>query len=291
MIGYRVGPRELRHRIREHDPDWLVQAENGEEPAWSRIKDVFVRVQCFKCGYCERPMPWPQRRTVADAAGRTWGGRREYDLEHFRPKRQVTRWPTTASGFQYEFKTGEGMDGGYPWLAHDCLNYLVACKTCNQENKKTHFPVSGQRGTDGDDVRQLNQSERPFIVNPVGTDDVPPEELVSFHGFVAVPRGAQGHERRRGRVIIDLFSLNLRDDLILQRCDAITLMWLSLELQRTGDQQQRNEATHSIDHLTSSSSQHVNCARCFRSLYASDRAAARACYDAAAQFRSEHLLG
>ena len=187
MIGYRVGPRELQRRIREHDPNWLAQAENGEEPAWSRIKHVFTSIQHFKCGYCERLMPRPQRRAGADAIGQTWGGRREYDLEHFRPKRQVTRWPTTASGIQYEFETGEHMDGGYPWLAYDCLNYLVSCKTCNLDNKKTCFPVSGQRGTDGDDVRQLNQSERPFLVNPVGTDDVPPEELVSFHGFLAAP--------------------------------------------------------------------------------------------------------
>ena len=83
-------------------------------------------------------MPRPQRRAGEDAAGQTVGGRREYDLEHFRPKREVTRWPTTASGFQYEFETGEGAAGGYPWLAYDCLNYLVSCKTCNQDNKRTY---------------------------------------------------------------------------------------------------------------------------------------------------------
>ena len=108
------------------------------------------------------------------------------------------------------------MEGGYPWLAHDCLNYLVSCKTCNQDNKKIYFPVSGPRGTDGDNVHQLNQSERPFLVNPVGTDDVRPEELVGFRSFVAVPCGTQGHERRRGQVIITLFGLNLRDELILR---------------------------------------------------------------------------
>ena len=289
MIGYRVDPRELRRRIQEHDPAWLAQAENGEEPTWSRIKDVLVSIQHFKCGYCERWMPRPQQRAGAVAAGQTWGGRREYDVEHFRPRREVTRWPTATSRLQYEFETGEDMEGGYPWLAHDCINYLVSCKTCNEDNKKTCFPVGGPRGTERDNVHQLNQSERPFLVNPVGTDDVPPEELVCFRGFVAVPRGTQRHERRRGQVIIDLFGLNLRDELAVERCSLITAMWPYLERQRTGVQQERNEAAQELDQLTRSSSQHANCARCFQSLYDTDRAAARRCYEAA-RTRSEQLL-
>ena len=289
MIGYRVDARELRRRIREHDPNWLAQAENGEEPAWSRIKDVFVSIQHFKCGYCERPMPRPQRRAGADADSQTLGGRREYDLEHFRPRRQVARWPTATSGPQYEFETGEDMEGGYPWLAHDCLNYLVSCKTCNQDNKKTCFPVSGPRGTEDDNVHQLNQTERPFLVNPVGTDDVRPEELVGFRSFVAVPCNAQGHEHRRGQVIIDLFGLNLRDELRLERCNLIRAMWPYLELNRTGNPTARDDAEREIDGLTRPSSQHANCARCFRSLYQTDRANARACYQEAGRL-SDRLL-
>ena len=181
------------------------------------------------------------------------------------------------------------MEDGYPWLAHDCLNYLVSCKTCNQDNKKTCFPVSGPRGTEGENVRQLNQSERPFLVNPVGTDDVPPEELVCFRGFVAVPCNAQGHERRRGQVIIDLFGLNLRDELRLERCNLIRAMWPYLELNRTGNPTERDAAEREIDGLTKPRSQHANCARCFRSLYQEDRANARACYEEAGRL-SDRLL-
>ena len=198
MIGYRVGRTELRRRIREQDPDWLREAESGRQPEWRRVKDVFVGIQHFKCGYCERLMPRPQRRAGDGGDGMPWGGQREYDLEHFRPQRSVTRWPTAVSGPRYEFRTGEGMDGGYSWLAHDCLNYLVSCKTCNQDNKRTYFPVSGPRGADGDNVHRLNRSERPFLVNPVGTGDARPEHLIGFHGFLAVPRGSRGHKRRRG---------------------------------------------------------------------------------------------
>ena len=289
MIGYRVSRRELRRQITAHEPDWLAKAERGEEPDWGDIKDVFVRIQHFKCGYCERLMPTPQRRPGNDGAER-WGGRREYDVEHFRPKGSVTRWPDAHSGLRYDFDTGDAMAGGYSWLAHDCLNYLVSCKTCNQDNKKDFFPISGHRGTDRDGAGRLNRSERPFLVNPVGAGDVKPEELIGFHGVIATPRAARGHKRRRGTIIIDLFGLNLRDDLIQQRCNLVIAMWPYLERRRTGDTREQQDAAREIDRLTKPAAYHANCARSLRDLHAHDLAAAQRCYDAARR-RSEGLLG
>ena len=288
MIGYRVSRRELRRQITAQDPDWLSKAERGEEPDWGDIKDVFVRIQHFKCGYCERPMPRPQRCPGEDDAERR-GGRREYDIEHFRPKGSVRRWPDAGLGTQYDFDTGDAMAGGYSWLAHDCLNYLASCKTCNQDNKKDYFPISRNRGRACYDVSRLNDLERPFLVNPVGAGDVKPEDLIGFHGVLATPRGARGHKRRRGMIIIDFFGLNLRDDLILQRCNLVVAMWPYLERHRAGDPQEREDAAREIERLTSSASQHANCARCFRDLHASDRAAARRFYTTARQ-RSERLV-
>ena len=147
MIGYRVSRQTLRNLITKHGPDWLTKAENGERPPWSDVKDVFARIQRFKCGYCERPMP--------------------------------------------------------------------------------------------------------------------------------------SHKLRRGRIIIDLFGLNLRDDLILQRCYLIRAMWPYLEGQRTGNRRARANAAREIEALTESASQHSNCARCFRALHASNWPAAQGCYQAA----------
>ena len=289
MIGYRVSRRELRRQIAEQAPDWLSEAERGEEPVWGDIKDVFARIQHFKCGYCERPMPRPQRRIGDDDAG-NWGGRREHDVEHFRPKGSVKRWPKEGSPLQYEFDTGDGLVGGYSWLAHDCLNYLVSCKTCNQDNKKDYFPIAGHRGEACSGVRRLNDQELPFLVNPVGAGDARPEELVCFHGVLATPRGARGHKRRRGRIIIDFFGLNLRDDLILQRCNLVIAMWPYLELARTGSPPEREDAARELDRLTKPAAYHANCARCFRDLHARDLAAAQGFYAAARQ-RSERLIG
>ena len=289
MISYRVSRRKLRKLLETHDPDWLAEAENGEEPAWSRVKDVFVAIQHFKCGYCERPMPSPQRRHGGDDAER-WGGTREYDLEHFRPRSAVARWPTNASGYRYDFETGNTMAGGYPWLAHECLNYLASCKTCNSDNKRSCFPIAGQRGSRFDKVGSLNRSERPFLVNPVGTSDAKPEELIEFYGFLATPRGSRGHKRRRGTITIDLFGLNLRDDLTLQRCNLIRAMWPYLEYRRTGNATERADAIRELNSLTHPGSPHTNCARCFESLYRRDRPAACRCLEAA-RAQSENVQG
>lgn len=270
-------------------PDWLTEADNGEEPAWGRVKAVFTEVQYFKCGYCERPMPRPQRRNYGDDTERR-GGTREYDLEHFRPKNAVSRWPTKASGRHYDFETGDAMAGGYPWLAHDCLNYLASCKTFNSDNKRFCFPIAGHRGNRCDNVGQLNRSERPFLVNPVGTSDVKPEELIGIYGFLATPRGSRGHKRRRGTIIMDLFGLNLRDDLTFQRCILIRAMWPYLENRRIGNERQRKDAVSELGNLTHPSSPHVNCARCFEILHASDRNAARNFYEAALA-QSEKVQG
>ena len=182
------------------------------------------------------------------------------------------------------------MAGGYSWLAHDCLNYLVSCKTCNQDNKKDYFPIGRLRGMAREDVKRLNDSERPFLVNPVGAGDAKPEDLIRFHGFLAMPRGRRGHKRRRGVIIVDFFGLNLRDDLILQRCYLIVAMWPYLERHHAGNPRERVDAGREIDRLTKSTSQHANCARCFRVLHASDRPAALECCEAARK-RSEKLLG
>lgn len=289
MIGYRVSRHELRRQITARKPDWLSKAEHGEEPAWGEIKDVFARIQHYKCGYCERPMPRPQRRP-GDGGAELWGWRREYDVEHFRPKGSVARWPDARSGLQYDFDTGDALAGGYSWLAHDCFNYLASCKTCNQDNKKDYFPIAGHRGGAGAGVRRLNDQERPFLVNPVGAGDATPEDLIGFHGVSAVPRGARGHKRRRGTIIIDFFGLNLRDDLIQQRCNLVMAMWPYLERHRVGNPREREDAARELDRLTGPAAYHANCARCFRDLHSSDRPEALSCYETA-RVRSEGLLG
>ncbi len=287
MIGYRVRQRQLEKEIDAVSPTWRQRATDGSQPGWSDVKDVWMKLQHYKCGYCERWMPVPQRNPASDGAGgdgdgSRWGGRREYDVEHFRPKGSARIWPAPGiPTFRYDFATGAALPGGYPWLAYNPLNYLASCKTCNQDNKKDFFPIAGPRGAAGASVRDLQRSEKPFLIQPVGTTDDKPENLISFAGYKAVPAASRGHRWRRARVTIDFFGLNLKDDLIYQRCALIVAMWPYLEQRRSGGAAQRQVAEEEIVAMKAPSFAHTNCATCFERVYLEDPNTARSYYDEA----------
>ncbi len=283
MIGYRVRQRRLEKQIDAVAPTWRQRSAEGKQPAWSDVKSVWMELQHYKCGYCERWMPRPQRSPSGDDGEiALWGGRREYDIEHFRPKGSARVWPgPDTPPFRYQFATGAALAGGYPWLAHDPLNYLASCKTCNQDNKKDFFPIAGLRGAAGDSVRDLQRNERPLLIQPFGTTDDKPENLIAFAGYKAVPAGSRGHRRRRAQVTIDFFGLNLRDDLVYQRCALIFAMWPYLEQRRTGDDAQRQGAAKVIAKITAPSFNHANCASCFERAYLETRDTARRYFEEA----------
>lgn len=93
MIGYAVREAALRKRIERDAPSWPARAEAltsqlqaagrylDEAACWGEIKQIYMRLQHHKCGYCERKL-----------AG---GQRREHDIEHFRPKRRIDAYPDT----------------------------------------------------------------------------------------------------------------------------------------------------------------------------------------------------
>ncbi len=116
-------------------PGWLKRAKRrtsklqklkryDEKTAiWSEVKAVFAQLQHDKCAYCERKL-----RGASD------DGKVEQDVEHFRPKSEVTTWsPKDTSGQSDRQETGVG----YFLLAYAPQNYLISCKTCNSTLKAT----------------------------------------------------------------------------------------------------------------------------------------------------------
>lgn len=115
------------------------------KPYWREVKEDIHRHHRGKCCYCER-----KRNRIIDS-----------DVEHFRPKAAVT----------------EDRDHpGYWWLAYTLENYLLACKTCNSDSKRNHFPLlpGGKRAFGPDD--NLNE-EKPTLLHPVKDD---PEKYIGF---------------------------------------------------------------------------------------------------------------
>src|SRR5258708_6122558 len=81
----------------------------------------------------------------------------------------VKRWPPDIT----RPAVGDA-HAGYFWLAFDLMNYCTSCITCNRERKRNFFPVAGTRGKPGQSLHELNATEQPMLVYPLGTVDDDP---------------------------------------------------------------------------------------------------------------------
>lgn len=87
MIRYPITPVRLAANVDTASSNWRNDAQTRtalhiaagkyteDDPHWSAIKSAFMKLQHFKCAYCER-------RLESQEIGRI-----EHDLEHFRPKK------------------------------------------------------------------------------------------------------------------------------------------------------------------------------------------------------------
>lgn len=113
-----------------------------------------------KCAYCETPLV-----------------RREWDIDHYRPKKRVHGVPAHP---------------GYYWLGYDWPNLFPSCKFCNQKRKDVatwddpaegpgggkadHFPLSDESQR-VDDPNVDTAIEDPLLINPCIDD---PSQHLSF---------------------------------------------------------------------------------------------------------------
>ncbi len=268
MIRYSITERELKQSIRDTDADWLEEAKTATRtlksakgyseigPEWSLIKSVYMEAQHNKCGFCERLLPPVEH------------GRIEHDVEHFRPKNRIAKWPPHfQSDLHYDFDTGDADPKGYYWLAYEPLNYLTACKTCNSNRKRDYFPIKNQRGSTHGSVRSLLREEKPFLVYPLTSIDDDPENLIGFNGIVPIAKGTRGHRRRRAEVIIDFFGLDHREELIRERFAVIDRLLNHLDNRENGDARKREKAKRRIEEMTADDAPHANCARSYLRLF------------------------
>lgn len=277
MIRHLVTPERLEELVRAHDPTWPDRARERTQAfrvaggyreksaIWGEVKPVYMALQHAKCAYCERRLAGLPYGTI------------EHDVEHYRPKSEVKRWPSPRIAQErqiaYDFGTGEEMKEGYYLLAYHPWNYATACKTCNSALKSSFFPVAGPRATGGEDPRRM-KSEKPFLVYPLGDLDEDPETVITFVGILPVPRARSGHRFRRAQVTIDFFELDTREELLRERAEQLRSFHMALRLLETGTAADRVEATAAIENHKARHSPHAGCVRAFHALYERDRAEA-----------------
>ena len=151
---------------------------------WGRrtVRTALWEMQNGRCCYCER-----YRDTM-----------RESDIEHFRPKTACSdKSPTKPA---------------YWWLAYEWDNLFFGCRLCNQEYKKTQFPIRGVRATTPSSDLEV---EDQFLIDPTKED---PEEFLDydFTDLLRVMPNGKSPNRVRGNRSIDICKLD-RVDLALQR--------------------------------------------------------------------------
>ncbi len=147
-----------------------------------------------KCAYCEAPIKDFQRG----------------DVEHFRPKGKVT-----------DEKDNKINHPGYYWLAYDESNLLPSCLTCNQSSvldeqpigKRNRFPVDGDHAQEAAAIAD----ENPLLINPASGD---PDDDPALHFNFDEDTGVIGAKTARGKMCIQVFALNKRDQLLEQRLNA-----------------------------------------------------------------------
>jgi uncharacterized protein (TIGR02646 family) len=207
----------------------------GEIWRHDEVRLALYKYQNRKCCYCERPRD-PTR---------------EPDIEHFRPKAAVL---------------GSKKHPGYWWLAYEWTNLFFACRTCNQEHKKTNFPLrrGGKRATA---PKSDLSKERPILPDLVSED---PLTLIGFRWSYEleeawpIPTDAE-----RGRQIIKVFGLDSKPLNEERGSQMVTLLAAARAMNYAKKCQDANsikKATIEIEYLTRRDQPFVG----FRRYYFSD---------------------
>jgi uncharacterized protein (TIGR02646 family) len=143
-----------------------------------------------KCAYCEG--------SIASQNG---------DIDHFRPKKRVSN---------DNYKPIQGHKGYY-WLAYEWTNLLPSCLKCNQRKiwekdegnitvgKLDRFPLEDENKRVFDPGTDLS-SETPLLINPL-------IEYPEDHLEVELRTGIITWKTPRGKKCVEVFGLNIRDDL------------------------------------------------------------------------------
>lgn len=158
------------------------------------VRLALWEMQRRKCCYCER---------IRDV-------NRESDVEHFRPKADIAE---------------ESDDWGYWWLAYEWENLFFSCRYCNQEYKKTQFPLqdpSRRARSETDDL----DVETPILIDPTDDD---PAHFIGFdwqraYGLLVFPYGLDDDGRGAGTIKItglDRAELNEDRASLLETLQAI----------------------------------------------------------------------
>lgn len=156
--------------------------------SWNTLKKWLSRASWDKCWYCEAS-----------------SSRAPFDVDHFRPKLQVTVDRKILVGHS-----------GYHWLAYEWWNFRLSCQRCNRpekdnkgalRGKANEFPVLDESQRSSSALASWT-SESPRLLDPCVESDC---ELLAhvLNGEVTPSRELGTWEFVRARYTIDVLGLNV----------------------------------------------------------------------------------
>lgn len=149
-----------------------------------------LKIPTTKCAWCERHCEW----------------KRQLDVEHYRPKAEVTRWEGSPPLVTNVPPKEVPVSSGYWWLAFAWSNYSLACGPCNQGWKRSLFPVREPRAPYGPG---METQEIALLIDPMSP-------FRTADHFSWTPLGIMNAESERGAATIITCGLN-RDPLVALR--------------------------------------------------------------------------
>lgn len=286
MIRVPITKDKLEALIKKKVPRWLARAKTKTTEIkkdsnlkitsiWSPIKPVYMTLQNSKCIYCEKEIePQPI----------------EQDVEHFRPKNNVKRWPVPRwmkeeEGIHVQ-QPQKGSENGYRLLAYHPLNYAAACKTCNSNCKRDYFPIAGSRRSRSKNPTRM-RVEKAYLIYPLGDFDEDPEALIEFHGLSPQAKASRGFKRKRALVTIDLFKLDDtigRKGLLRDRAKEIERLYFALRFSQSGNTNEADIGRRAVSRLINPGNGHTNCLKCFQKLFETNRTEADRIYNGVRAF-------
>lgn len=187
------------------------------------------------CRNASNPVATPQKRT-SRTSGSAWASKTssraqnricgycgahvstdDIQLDHFRPKAEVTReilsagqeTPGLVNMEGRRLLPQKGIQPAWWWLAYEWDNFVAACAVCNKKWKRTLFPA---RNATYEPPREHEQDD-PLLLNPFDLAD--PLEHFDYDEL-----GAIGERTDQGKATIETCGLD-RPSLVQERFNTL----------------------------------------------------------------------
>lgn len=162
--------------------------------AHSTVKGELINMQHDKCCFCESKI-----------SHICYG-----DVEHFRPK----------AGWR-KSRRSKLSRPGYFWLAYSWENLFLCCQSCNQREKRNHFPIVREQDRCVYPATQTTL-EKHLFVHPCDDD---PEQHIGFRGDMPFPI----RNSKKGKATITGLGLD-RKSLQLRRAEKLAPLKLVYQI-------------------------------------------------------------